>query len=366
MSPLTPESINSGYIIPTCDHRLSCASSSASNIQPSNTNVDSCYSRFVRSFAGSASLFPNSRLLPDPRPIARSTLKKQEPSPSPTPSFHMDKDISAMTQPPVSIKLHRELLITGEPRGDSISPQYHIEQSPPPEQNSDVNHVDRQLQYLVDPRLKLYPFVLPPNLWEEPTSEGMVQSDQEIQQASRSIVPLSLSTLNVPINRHSTYSPSQSPPSPSTSVTPRIIQNPHFSDPRVGKHHIPSALLNRPLNESLHLSSLIPYPGEPKGGCIIVRNYQGKLRSCYGIEAEDAVMRRKKVAILQMSSTHTPSMMTSKKARVHPRTALVKRIPSQEAELRAQVARTLIPRGHGTQRGPRGPRMRSKIVEGRA
>lgn len=226
--------------------------------------------------------------------------------------------------------------------------------------------------------------MLPPNLWEEPTSEGMVQSDQEIQQASRSIVPLSLSTLNVPINRHSTYSPSQSPLSPSTSVTPRIIQNPHFSDPRVGKHHIPSALLNRPLNESLHLSSLIPYPGEPskmgqlvwlnaktayhlrKGGCIIVRNYQGKLRSCYGIEAEDAVIRRKKVAILQMSSTHTPSMMTSKKARVHPRTALVKRIPSQEAELRAQVARTLIPRGHGTQRGPRGPRMRSKIVEGRA
>lgn len=119
MSPLTPESINSGFIIPTCDHRLSCASSSASNIQPSNTNVDSCYSRFVRSFAGSASLFPNSRLLPDPRPIARSTLKRQEPSPSPTPSFHMDKDISAMTQPPVSIKLHRELLITGEPRGDA-------------------------------------------------------------------------------------------------------------------------------------------------------------------------------------------------------------------------------------------------------
>ncbi|XAO24145.1 hypothetical protein I312_102935 [Cryptococcus bacillisporus CA1280] len=379
MSPLTPESINFGFIIHPCDHRLSCASSSASNIQPINTDVDSCYSQFVRSFAGSASLFPNSRLLPDPRPIARSTLKRQEPSPSPSPapSFHMDKDISAMAQPPVSIKLHRELLITGEPRGDtkedsrSISPQYHIEQSPPPEQNSDVNRVDRQLQYLVDPRLKLYPFVLPPNLWEEPTSEGVVQSDQEIQQASRSIVPFSVSTLNVPINTHSTYSPSQSPPSPSTSVTPLIIQNPHFSDPRVGKHRIPSALLNRPLNESLHLSSIIPYPGEPskmgqlvwlnvktayhlrKGGCIIVRNYQGKLRSCYGIEAEDAAMRRKKAAILQMSSTHTPSMMTSKKARAHLRTALIKRIPSQEAELRAQVARTLIPRGHGTKRGPR-------------
>lgn len=121
MSPLTPESINFGFIIPPCDHRLSCASSSASNIQPINTDVDSCYSQFVRSFAGSASLFPNSRLLPDPRPIARSTLKRQEPSPSPspTPSFHMDKDISAMAQPPVSIKLHRELLITGEPRGDT-------------------------------------------------------------------------------------------------------------------------------------------------------------------------------------------------------------------------------------------------------
>lgn len=64
-------------------------------------------------------------------------------------------------------------------------------------------------------------------------------------------------------------------------------------------------------------------------------------------------MRRKKAAILQMSSTHTPSMMTSKKARAHLRTALIKRIPSQEAELRAQVARTLIPRGHGTKRGPR-------------
>lgn len=77
-------------------------------------------------------------------------------------------------------------------------------------------------------------------------------------------------------------------------------------------------------------------------------------------------MRRKKAAIRQMSSPHTPSMMACKKARVHPRTALIKRIPSQNAELRAQVARTLIPRGHGTQRGPRGPRMRSKIVEGRA
>nr|KIR84487.1 hypothetical protein I308_05074 [Cryptococcus tetragattii IND107] len=271
MSPLTPESINSGFIIPPYDHRLSYASSSASNIQPINTDVDSCYSRFVRSFAGSASLFPNSRLLPNPRPIARSTLERQEPSTSQTPSFHMDKDVSAMTQPPVSIKLHSELLITGEPRGDSISPQYHIEQSPPPEQNSDVNRVDRQLQYLVDPRLKLYPFVLPPNLWEEPTSEGLVQSDQEIQQASRSIVPLSLSTLNVPINTCSTYSPSQSPPRPSTSVTPLIIQNPHFSDPRVGKHRISPALLNRPLNESLHLSSLISYPGEPKGGCIFTR-----------------------------------------------------------------------------------------------
>lgn len=131
--------------------------------------------------------------------------------------------------------------------------------------------------------------MLPPNLWEEPTSEGLVQSDQEIQQASRSIVPLSLSTLNVPINTCSTYSPSQSPPRPSTSVTPLIIQNPHFSDPRVGKHRISPALLNRPLNESRHLSSLIPYPGEPsemgqlvwlnaktayhlrKGGCIFTR-----------------------------------------------------------------------------------------------
>lgn len=119
MSPLTPESINSGFIIPPYDHRLSYASSSASNIQPINTDVDSCYSRFVRSFAGSASLFPNSRLLPNPRPIARSTLERQEPSTSQTPSFHMDKDVSAMTQPPVSIKLHSELLITGEPRGDA-------------------------------------------------------------------------------------------------------------------------------------------------------------------------------------------------------------------------------------------------------
>ncbi|KAE8538121.1 hypothetical protein D1P53_006188 [Cryptococcus gattii VGV] len=363
MSPLTPESINSGFIIPPCDHRLSCASSSASNIQPINTDVGSCYSQFIHSFAGSSSLFPNSRLLLDPRPIARSTLKRQEPSPSPTPSFHMDKGLSAMKQPPVSIKLHRELLITGESRGDarevsrSISPQYHIEQSPPPEQNSDVNRLDRQLQYLVDPRLKLYPFVLPPNLWEEPTSEEVVQSDQEIQQASRSILPLSLFTLNVPVNTHSTYSPSQSPPSPSTSVTPLVIQNPLFSDPQVGKHRIPSALLNRPLNESLHLSSLIPYPGElskmgqlvwlnaktayhlRKGGCIIVRNYQGKLRSCYGIEAEDAAMRRK--------GDHSSDEY-------------------QEAELRAQVARTLIPRGNGTQPGPRGPRMRSKIVEARA
>ncbi|KIR24940.1 hypothetical protein I309_06224 [Cryptococcus deuterogattii LA55] len=336
MSPLTPESINSGFIIPP---RLSRASSSTSNIQPINTDVDSCYSQFILSFAGSASLFPNSRLLPDSRPIARSTLKRQKPSSFPTPSLHMDKDISAITQPPVSIKLHRGLLIADESRGDarevsrSISPQYHIEQSPSPEQNSGVNRLDRQLQYLVDPRIKLYPFVLSPNLWEEPPSEGAVQSDQEIQQATRSIVPLSLSTLNVPINTFSTYSPSQSPPSPSTSVTPLIIQNPHFSDPRMGKHRIPSALLNRPLNESLYLSSLIPYPGEPskmgqlvwlnaktayhlrKGGCIIVRNYQGKLRSCYGIEAEDAAMRRKKAAILQMSSTHTPSMMTSKKAR---------------------------------------------------
>lgn len=116
MSPLTPESINSGFIIPP---RLSRASSSTSNIQPINTDVDSCYSQFILSFAGSASLFPNSRLLPDSRPIARSTLKRQKPSSFPTPSLHMDKDISAITQPPVSIKLHRGLLIVDESRGDA-------------------------------------------------------------------------------------------------------------------------------------------------------------------------------------------------------------------------------------------------------
>lgn len=228
------------------------------------------------------------------------------------------------------------------------------------------------MRYLVDPRLKLYPFVLPPNLWEGPE---VIESDQGIQQASRPIVPLSLSPLNLPIKTHSTSFLSQSPDSSYTSVTPRIIQNPHFSDPRVGKHLIPSALLNRPSNESLHLSSLIPYPDEPsemgqlvwldaktehylkKGGRITVRNYQGKVRSCYSVEAE---------AILQTSSTRTPSMMARIKGKAHARTALTKRVSSQEAKLSAQVARALISRGQRTQRGPRGPRMRSSTVKERA
>lgn len=225
--------------------------------------------------------------------------------------------------------------------------------------------------------------MLPPNLWDGPIPEEVVDSDQKIQQASRPMVSLSLSALNLSDKTHSTSFPSQLLGGPCTSVTPRIIQNPHFSDPRVGKHLIPPALLNRPSNESLHLSNLVPYPDEPsemgqlvwldaetayhlrKGGCITVRNYQGKMRSCYSVEAEDAAMRRD-AAILQMSSIPTPSMMARIKGRAHARTALAKNVSNQDAGRRVQVARALKSRGQRTQRGPTGPRTRSSTVKERA
>ncbi|OWZ61750.1 hypothetical protein AYX15_06060 [Cryptococcus neoformans] len=379
LSPLTSESIKSRFTTPPYDRGLSPAPSSATNTQPTNTPVDGCYPHFVHSRARPSHLFLDSRQLPDPRPTTGFNLKRQGHSPSSTSSFHVDRDISAKMSSPVLFREHRESFTRAESREDAtmevsrpIGLQYQIYRSATPDQNPHNNRLDRPSQYLVDPRLKLYPFVLPPNLWEGPE---VIESDQEIQQASRPIVPLSLSPLNLRIKTHSTSSLSQSPDSSYTSVAPRIIQNPHFSDPRVGKLLIPSALLNRPSNESLHLSSLIPYPDEPsemgqlvwldaktehclkKGGRITVRNYQGKVRSCYSVEAE---------AILQTSSTRTPSMMARIKGKAHARTALAKRVSSQEAKLSAQVARALIPRGQRTQRGPRGPRMRSSTVKERA
>lgn len=121
MSPLTSESIKSRFTTPPYDRDPSPAPTSASNTQPTNDPVDSCYPHLVRSRARSASLFLDSRQLPNPRSTAGFNLKKQGHSLSSTSIFHLDKDISAKTSSPVSFRQHKESFTRAESRENATT-----------------------------------------------------------------------------------------------------------------------------------------------------------------------------------------------------------------------------------------------------
>ncbi|WVQ71487.1 hypothetical protein IAR50_001025 [Cryptococcus sp. DSM 104548] len=198
----------------------------------------------------------------------------------------------------------------------------------------------------VDPRLKLYPFVLPPELWEtesQPDTNG-------VEHEKRPLLPLNHASL------------------PPTSPSPRILQDPSTSfDPST--FHIPSPLLKYSPTASLHLSSTVPYPGQPekqgqlvwldlraayhlrRGGCITVRNYEGRAKTVFGPALAVKALGRRVAVKHKSVGLEYPGAVQAWR-----RWASAREAAQREAVFRALMP--MIPKG---QRGPRGPRRRASV-----
>ncbi|TYJ53333.1 hypothetical protein B9479_006048 [Cryptococcus floricola] len=234
------------------------------------------------------------------------------------------------------------------------------EQTPPPlpkpvelEDSSKPSVESRASLPTVDPRLKLYPFVLPPGLWvtkSQPDANG-------VEHETRPLLPLKPVASSSPVDPCTPASPS-----------PRILQDPSLSTNH-STFHIPSPLLKHSPNASLHLSSTAPYPGEPekqgqlvwldlktayhlrRGGCITVRNFEGRAKTVFGpVLAKKALGRRVIVKREAIGLRHPGAMQ------VRRRSASAREVAQREA-----VFRALMPANPKGQRGPRGPRRRASV-----
>ncbi|ODN84838.1 hypothetical protein L202_00699 [Cryptococcus amylolentus CBS 6039] len=236
-------------------------------------------------------------------------------------------------------------------------------QPPSPEQTPPPLHKPVELEELpkpsveslpiVDPRLRLYPFVLPPGLWDakpQPDANG-------VEHEARPLLPLK------PVASSSFVDPcTPAPPSP------RVLQDPSLPTDH-STFRIPSPLLKNSPTATLHLSSTAPYPGEPekqgqlvwldlklayhlhRGGCVTVRNFEGRARTVFGpVLARKALGRGMIVRREAMGSGHTGAMQARRRW-----------ASAREAAQREAVFRALMPATPKGQRGPRGSRRRASV-----
>ncbi|ODN72784.1 hypothetical protein L202_08219 [Cryptococcus amylolentus CBS 6039] len=138
-------------------------------------------------------------------------------------------------------------------RFEGLDVDMEIAQPPSPEQTPsplpkpvELKDSSKPLPF-VDPRLKLYPFILPPGLWDvksQPDANG-------VEHETRPLLPVKPIASSSPVDPCTPASPS-----------PRIFQDPSASKD-YSRLRNPSPLLNHSPTATLHLSTTVPYAEAP-------------------------------------------------------------------------------------------------------